>query len=1113
MKKTENIKLITNYLSYLREVSRKIISDSGFVDALVNNVSSPLEINMDEFKKLYEINDKGYNEIKSIYKNLQLANNTEKRLFAGVGTIIGKVKAKSKLVVAPLLYLQCEIEIDKTELYPSYLIKTVDDSLTLNYDLITSLLNINDEGKADNENIEVIELINQLTIKSQNNPILNIKKLQKDTLSLLLNDTKILKQLDLVDIRNAEYYDLTRKYISLTNIKKRKSLLDNINIFENQLQYYDLNYLFINTIPNQLSTYYALDSMVKQLESNNYIKNEVVEKLLSNSLSNEDISIESDNNEKIILDIIEKYLPLNLSPSQKQGIINAWNNEISYIQGPPGTGKSYTISAIILSAIIMKKKVLVVSQKTAALEVLNEKVNPFIIAQNEITGLIYYNSNNRRFIKNQLENIVKINQVKSNVSDEVNRLKQQINKDEVELDLIIKEINTISNKINNYLENIRKYEIDCERLNTEITRFDETIFELPKHYKFKYINKHNYSEIKLKIDFIYKNNEQNSLSSLLYLTKIKRYFENQYKIESNSIKKKNIESFVKMFVNLNALYSELKNHENNLNIDINIYRKNITHLKDDKEKIQKRILRNKYKSNLLEKILDNNTTKQITKLSSMLINANSSKILIKMDQIEYSYILETLPLWSVEIRNLGQLFPLKNEMFDLIIVDESSQVNLAEIIPVFYRGSKICILGDHKQLSLNSSGLNFAISTKYDELMWNNYNNNTLYSDAITRNLVVTNSSILDFIRSKENKIDVKEVMLEEHFRSLPQLAKYTNKMFYSDEDNPDGKLKIMTETPANLNINCFSAIRVEGLRESNSKVIEAEALKVVEIINSLIIRKDSNNTNIINPTHLSDKLTIGVVSFISDQCNRIELLLREHFDDDIWDKYKLFVGTPEKFQGNEKDVIIISLALDENSLGFAHYKEPKRFNVATSRAKYFTYFVYSKFSSKFDNIVSYLKSMGIDLNASDIVNEQLKITSNNLNKFNLEKCDSEFEKKVYQYLKDYVKLKTNEKIEIFNQIETCGQKRLDFVLINESNNKFVALEVDGRFHYVQNSEHITYSKKHNERLDILLRAGWKIVNTPYNKWYQHGWLSDTNNPTFKNELNRIYTELDKHLL
>ena len=83
-----------------------------------------------------------------------------------------------------------------------------------------------------------------------------------------------------------------------------------------------------------------------------------------------------------------------------------------------------------------------------------------------------------------------------------------------------------------------------------------------------------------------------------------------------------------------------------------------------------------------------------------------------MNEIDFDKILDVMPFWTAEIRNLGQLFPLSTDQFDIVIVDEASQVNLAEILPVFYRAKRICIVGDHNQLSLKASGLNFSLSSR-----------------------------------------------------------------------------------------------------------------------------------------------------------------------------------------------------------------------------------------------------------------------------------------------------------------------------------------------------------------------------------------------------------------
>ena len=77
-------------------------------------------------------------------------------------------------------------------------------------------------------------------------------------------------------------------------------------------------------------------------------------------------------------------------------------------------------------------------------------------------------------------------------------------------------------------------------------------------------------------------------------------------------------------------------------------------------------------------------------------------------------------------------------------------------------------------------------------------------------------------------------------------------------------------------------------------------------------------------------------------------------------------------------------------------------------------------------------------------------------------------------------------------------------------NKKFVAIEVDGIHHFDLDGK--TYSQAHLERIETLKRAGWKIINTPYYKWYKNGWL-DEKSRVLKEELERIYGELDRVLL
>ncbi len=238
----------------------------------------------------------------------------------------------------------------------------------------------------------------------------------------------------------------------------------------------------------------------------------------------------------------------------------------------------------------------------------------------------------------------------------------------------------------------------------------------------------------------------------------------------------------------------------------------------------------------------------------------------------------------------------------------------------------------------------------------------------------------------------------------------------------------------------------------------------------------------------------------MTNQRELISDLIEEHIKSDIIDKHNIEVWTPQSAQGNERDIIILSLCLDFSCNGMGNYhKNPRLLNVATSRAKKFTIVVHSGFQTdKYPQLGKYLN-----------------LTANRPEwTLNHALYDSEFEIKVYEQLREYVESRQDEAdLRIFNQVETCGQKRLDFVVFNQTNQKAVAVEVDGSYHYQENGLSKQYSEEHTERIDILKRAGWNVINTPYYKWYRNGWLCDTNHPTFQREIDRIIDELDYYLL
>jgi len=1106
-KHIENSKRVIQYVKYLRDVSRKIVTRNGFEKCYfnkqfkyANQITRHKEV-ISNLDAEYEIYNWYYEQVKS---------NPEKKLFFGFGLICGTIK--KKIISAPILYIQCDI--DKTE--ENEIIVDFPDSANINYDLLASLsekANINDDDIFTASTTNQTSLLDRLEVN-----MIKCSSFEKmDEFSqYVFNQLRI----DFEEFKNIE---------TLTSVIDYKAEVSNHlgnranSIFKGKLKYYPNNFSFIANIPDQLSTYQALDTFVESIEKTNDFKNPVLEKLLVNALAEQRTQI-SVLEEESINDIIENVIPLSLSASQKQAIRNAWQNEISYIQGPPGTGKSHTISAIILSALALNKKVMVVSAKQPALEVVNQKINPLLSDDATINGVIYFDKDSRRKIRDYISKIL-------NSTNSISGLKQQsIHLQETITDLKAN-ISKKQDKNKIYHEQLiknLKYQQEFKEINNqldnEVKKFSSIFEQIPNKLSFKIIkDKEKYETATDIVKKIY-NSTQKSFTTNLYITKYQKHLLEKFDFPRAWLSKSSFPTLSEKFIDLNSIYSETENIKGKIIHDETSLRALIKVLINELSELKKELIKLQFKHKLIETLLNGNIIDDLEKFDKMLHWTNSKRVLNRMNEIDFSKIIKLFPFWTAEIKNLGQLFPLQHDLFDLIIVDEASQVNLAEILPAFYRGKNICIVGDHKQLSLKATGLSFGLSASFDEKIWNKYNGNYLpYQGAEEKNLVVKKASILDFIQSADYQFPIREVMLEEHFRSLPQLARYTSKTFYKDETNPsntDGKLKVMTETPDKLALQCFKAIYVNGKRdiENNNKIIIKEAETTVELIKFLTSNENSQgglfDKEFDFPKHIdkSKPFSIGVISIIRDQCEYIKEKIIESISENVREKFNIMIGTPEEFQGSERDIIIFSLCLDENCRGgHGHFQDAKRFNVATSRAKSFTYFIYSKFLPSFDKIHHYLNALN---GGVDFTDQPTEIQIKKLPNFNPENLESDFERRVFEWLSDYInkRNRSNNTITIHNQIVSCGQKRLDFVLFNEVTKKSAVVEVDGNYHFNTGGLRQNYTEEHLERMEILERAGWKIINTPYYKWYKNGWLSETSEPIFKEEIERIYKELDKYL-
>ncbi|MGB9826491.1 MAG: AAA domain-containing protein, partial [Desulfofundulus sp.] len=174
-------------------------------------------------------------------------------------------------------------------------------------------------------------------------------------------------------------------------------------------------------------------------------------------------------------------------------------------------------------------------------------------------------------------------------------------------------------------------------------------------------------------------------------------------------------------------------------------------------------------------------------------------------------------------------------------------------------------------------------------------------------------------------------IRLVEHFRSVPEIIQFSNKLSYN------GEIKPLRDPGSVILQPHVVPYRVTGATSEN-KINRKEALAVASLIVAAVEQPEYR-----------DK-TFGVISLVGDeQAAEIDRLLRRYLNHQERERRRIICGNAAHFQGDERDVMFLSLVdgpaenppLPLRGPGHQNmYK--KRFNVAASRARDQMWVVYS---------------------------------------------------------------------------------------------------------------------------------------------------------------------------
>ena len=383
---------------------------------------------------------------------------------------------------------------------------------------------------------------------------------------------------------------------------------------------------------------------------------------------------------------------------------------------------------------------------------------------------------------------------------------------------------------------------------------------------------------------------------------------------------------------------------------------------------------------------------------------------------------QAVPVWIMPLSRIADTFDIVNTKFDVLIIDEASQSDLNAMLSLYM--SKNCIIvGDHEQISPSAVGqeidtLNRLIDTYLDEIP-----NKVLYDGK---------TSIYDIARQAFPVA----LCLKEHFRCLPQIIDFSNKLCYEGKIKPLKDSSLVNIKPPLVGIKV--AAQAEDLSVDN--VNEAECYAITALILACL------------DTPAYDNKSFGVISLLgNDETNKIEKLLRHYVPAVEYEQRKILCGNSAIFQGDERDVIMLSMVdvpFGPEPLRIkdqARFKQ--RYNIATSRASEQLWVIHSL-------------DANLDLKSGDLRNLLLNHVYSQASSPNTGQA-----KKLAQ------KIEKNLMAQGYKVWPKYPVGYFEIDLVVEVNNHKIALQIDGDEDFIEDK-----FKSDLEQQFILERLGWKFL-------------------------------------
>ena len=709
--------------------------------------------------------------------------------------------------------------------------------------------------------------------------------------------------------------------------------------------------------------------------------------------------------------------PLSLSDSQEEVIRKIEQNPLLAVYGPPGTGKSQTIVNLVAHLVANGKTVLVASRMDKAVDVVAQRLNelgaPFLALR---AGRLNY----QKQLSFQLQDLI------ANKIDIDTGYDDAIMVDVDDMHQLLAAIKELESKC----EKIISFEKEWHDVIGKRQALENDLGE--KEYIKKKLKKDEIEQIKTVLTSIEKNLEKSgiftNISNTLNAMKLKKIL-GLHSLPNDP------EAIMRLSLELQAaeMDCEARIIETRIHKIGNIHQllSQIKQLKKKQKVLAVDILKNKRRESLKGLLRDQVKRQRLIIHTKAIVERKKNLQNRLLEEEDFTPLLEAFPCWCVTTYAVSGSLPMKSGLFDVAIIDEASQCDIASCFPILFRAKKAVIVGDDKQLSHLSflekakeqSFLSqYNIPDKY-QLMWR-FRTNSMFDLA--------------------NYYSTNPVLLDEHFRSYYPIIQFSNQEFYGN------RIRIMTKDSGTNDVLELHRV-LDGKVDSDATRNMPECEAVLKRVHELILEDEGNDEH---------PVSIGIISPFRGQVDLIQKALCKVLTETTIRKHQIEVGTAHTFQGDERDVMILSWAVAENSFvqSLTFLQKPNLFNVAITRAR--------------KKLITYIsrdpKELPSGLLKDFLEYVQRYIDSAKTDEFQKNKFKNSFEQTVAQAF-------VMEGFDVKAGIETAGVYP-DMILKDELGNE-VIIEIDG----VEDNQKSNISDI--KKQTILERAGYKVTRISFREW------------------------------